>query len=205
LSSPCGHSILAGMAIILLLIAATAGVERNDPNQTYEFVEKGTVPIEKRQIFGRILEQHPYGYLVEIDAPWESQKRTVTLRDDMLESGPLLETPAMRERRIEEGWAARGFAKVTTPDGQTAFVVAAEVKLAERARRDGLEAEPPEPVRIPPEALLALEHGPPAEAPAAEAPGSAFPWARRAAQAVLILAALVVASIIAKTTVFAED
>ena len=66
------------MAIILLLIAAAQEIAQNDPRQTYEFIEKGTLPIEKRTVFGRIVEKREDGYLVEIDAPWESTRRTVT-------------------------------------------------------------------------------------------------------------------------------
>ncbi|MFO7973473.1 MAG: hypothetical protein R6V12_02425 [Candidatus Hydrogenedentota bacterium] len=192
------------MVIILLLIPMSAAADFEfEPDKTYEFIEKGDGPIEKRQRFGWIREVRPGGYLVEIDAPWDT-KHVITIRDDMLESGPLLESEAMRERRIEEGWAARGFTKVTLADGQTAFVDTREVELAKRARQAGAAAESPEPEYIPPEALFALEQPPPVETPAEEVPEESFPWARRASQAALILVALVLAFAIAKMTVFAE-
>jgi len=205
LSSASRRFILQGMAIILLLIAAAQEIAQNDPRQTYEFIEKGTLPIEKRTVFGRIVEKREDGYLVEIDAPWESTRRTVTLRDAMLEAGPLLETAAMRDQRVEQGWAERGYTKVTTADGQTAFVVSREVELAERARRAGLDARPPDPDYVPPEALLALELPQPADTPDVESGGgSTFPWARRTGQAALMLAALLLAFVIARNTLFSE-
>ena len=183
------------MAIILLLIAAAQEIAQNDPRQTYEFIEKGTLPIEKRTVFGRIVEKREDGYLVEIEA----------VRDAMLEAGPLLETAAMRDQRVEQGWAERGYTKVTTADGQTAFVVSREVELAERARRAGLDARPPAPDYVPPEALLALELPQPADTPDVESGGgSTFPWARRTGQAALMLAALLLAFVIARNTLFSE-
>lgn len=198
------------MVIILLLIAAAAGIEPEapdkpgDPSQTYEFIEKGTLPLEKRRVFGRIVEKREDGYLVEIDAPWEGTRRTVTLRDVMLESGPLIETAAMRDKRLEEEWANRGFTKITTVDGQTAFVVAREAELAERARRAGLAADPPVPERVPPEALLAVEQPAPIELSDVPSAEGSFPWAKRAAQAVLVAVALILASVIIKTTLLSE-
>jgi hypothetical protein len=193
------------MVILLLMVFAGAGADFEfEPGKTYEFIEKGDGPVEKRQRFGWIREILPEGYLVEIDEPWGT-KRVVTIRDDMLESGPLLESEGMRERRIEDGWAARGFTKVTTADGQTAFVVSGEVALATRARQAGLAAAPPEPERIPPEAALAFEQPLPVEVPADEIPADSFPWAKRAAQAVLVVVALILASVIAKMTILRHE
>jgi hypothetical protein len=192
------------MTIIFFLISLSAGADFEfEPDKTYEFVEKGDGSIERRQRFGWIREVLPEGYLVEIDAPWDA-KHVVTIRDDMLESGPLIETEAMRERRIEQGWASRGFTKVTTADGKTAFIVTREVELAKRARQAALDAKSPEPERIPAEALLPLEQPLPVETPAAEDSEGSFPWAKRAAQAVLIVVALIVAFLIVKATVFSE-
>ncbi|MGI6461358.1 MAG: hypothetical protein ACOX5J_14940 [Candidatus Hydrogenedentales bacterium] len=198
------RSILQGMAFILLLIASAAEIAQSDPRQTYEFIEKGTLPIEKRTVFGRIVENREGGYLVEIDAPWESGRRTVTLRDAMLEAGPLLETTDMRDQRIEHGWAERGYTKVSTADGKTAFVVSQEVELAERARHAGLKARQAERDDIPPEALLGLEHPPPAETADEDIRSSGFPWAKRTGQAILMLAACLVALVIARNTFLSE-
>lgn len=193
------------MVILLFMVSVGAGADFEfEPDKTYEFIEKGDGPVEKRQRFGWIREVLPEGYLVEIDEPW-GPKRVVTIRDDMLESGPLLESEGMRERRIEDGWAARGFTKVTTADGQTAFVVSGEVALATRARQAGLAAAPPEPERIPPEAALAFEQPLAVAVPADEVPADSFPWAKRAAQAVLVAVALILAFVIAKMTVFRQE
>jgi hypothetical protein len=192
------------MAFILLLIASAAEIVQGDPRQTYEFIEKGSLPVEKRTVFGRIVENREGGYLVEIDAPWESSRRTVTLRDAMLEAGPLLETTDMRDQRIERGWAERGYTKVTTADGKTTFVVSQEVELAERARRAGLKARQPERDEIPPEALLALEQPQPAETASAESLSGDFPWAKRSGQVILMLAAFLVALVIARNTFLSE-
>lgn len=188
------------MATILLLISVCA-TDDYDPSKTYEFIQKGSKPIEERQVFGRIVEKRPDGWLVEIDAPWEN-RRVITLRDDMLESGPLLETEAMREKRIEEGWKEKGFTKVTTADNQTAFVLTEEVKLAERAREAA--PGPPEPFEVPEEALLALEQPLTPEATESQTPEGLPPWAQRAGQAALILVALGLAGVIARFTVFSD-
>ena len=191
--------------MLMLLITAMAAAEDFDPELTYEFVQKGSQPIERRQVFGRIVQKRADSYLVEIDAPWERTRRVVTLRDDMLEAGPLIETPAMRERRIEEGWAERGYAKVTTAEDETAFVPAREAELAQRARRAGLNAEPRRKDRVPPEALQALEFAPPPiDTPRETAAPSAFLLARRAAQAIVLLLAAIIAILVGKMTLF-ED
>lgn len=190
--------------MLILLITAMAAADQIDPELTYEFVQRGSQPIERRQVFGRVVQRRGDSYLVEIDAPWERTRRVVTLREDMLEAGPLIETPAMRDRRIEEGWAERGYAKVTTASGDTAFVVARVAELAQRARRAGLDAEPREPNRIPPEALYALELPPVPAAPDVTQAADTFPVARRAAQGALVLLAALLAVLIAKMTLVEE-
>ena len=73
------------------------------------------------------------------------------------------------------------------------------------ARRAGLDARPPDPDYVPPEALLALELPQPADTPDVESGGgSTFPWARRTGQAALMLAALLLAFVIARNTLFSE-
>ena len=189
------------MVIMILLISMGAGGDF-DPAKTYEFIEKGNGPVEKRQVFGRILEKRPDGWLVEIDAPWES-RRVVTLRDAMLESGPLLETEAMRDKRIEDGWAAKGFTKETTASGETVFIASREADLARRARKAAPAA--PEPFPIPTEALLALEQPATTETADTDAQNAGFPWAKRSAQGVLIIVAALLAAIVAKTMVLTES
>ena len=201
LSSETFHPILAPMAIILLLIFLGAEGDY-DPARTYEFIEKGNGPVEKRQVFGRILEKRPDGWLVEIDAPWEN-RRVVPLVDDMLESGPLLETEAMREKRIEKGWKDRGFTKITTANGKNAFVASREAELAERAREAA--PSPPGPFPIPEQARQALEKPLPDASAQSQLAAPGFPWPKRLAQAVLLVVALTLAFIIARTTFLSEN
>jgi hypothetical protein len=190
--------------MLSLLVAALLGAD--DPGQTYEFVKKGSGPPESRTVYGRIIEDRGNEYYIEVDAPWEGPKpRRIPLRDEMLEAGPLEETPQMREARIDEGWEARGFRKVVLTTGETAYVRKEEKDLAERARRAALEAEPDRRPRVPPEALAALEQPAP-EAQPEEAPEKAATpwWAKRGAQAILALVALLLVAVATKTLVFSD-